>query len=249
MWLFLKREILWFLQGNKLKIIGLGMLLVLAILINVVNTKNASGTIADVFLGFLKQDNGVENPLTSSLNWIIIQSLPVFLFGSYFYKELFALEEFITIRFNNRMLSFLSKVLLIIMLMLVYYLVIIGLVLFVSFLFGIRFDVQPALLFTDFNMPLYEIGVRFFVGGLALIMLQLLLSIIIKPFYAITVVLVIIVTNCFITNFWIIGSVSNIAGFADVNNWLLLSIQLVYIVLAVLIGGNIYRKTDLYKLN
>ncbi|WP_260444849.1 hypothetical protein [Listeria cossartiae] len=225
------------------------MLLVLAILINVVNTKNASGTIADVFLGFLKQDNGVENPLTSSLNWIIIQSLPVFLFGSYFYKELFALEEFITIRFNNRMLSFLSKVLLIIMLMLVYYLVIIGLVLFVSFLFGIRFDVQPALLFTDFNMPLYEIGVRFFVGGLALIMLQLLLSIIIKPFYAITVVLVIIVTNCFITNFWIIGSVSNIAGFADVNNWLLLSIQLVYIVLAVLIGGNIYRKTDLYKLN
>ncbi|MBC1547880.1 hypothetical protein HCJ27_12285 [Listeria sp. FSL L7-1435] len=249
MWLFLKREILWFLQGNKLKIIGLGMLLVLAILINVVNTKNASGTIADVFLGFLKQDNGVENPLTSSLNWIIIQSLPVFLFGSYFYKELFELEEFITIRFNNRMLPFLSKVLLIIMLMLVYYLVIIGLVLFVSFLFGIRFDVQPALLFTDFNMPLYEIGVRFFVGGLALIMLQLLLSIIIKPFYAITVVLIIIVTNCFITNFWIIGSVSNIAGFADVNNWLLLSIQLVYIVLAVLIGGNIYRKTDLYKLN
>ncbi|WP_260445170.1 hypothetical protein [Listeria cossartiae] len=225
------------------------MLLVLAILINVVNTKNASGTIADVFLGFLKQDNGVENPLTSSLNWIIIQSLPVFLFGSYFYKELFELEEFITIRFNNRMLPFLSKVLLIIMLMLVYYLVIIGLVLFVSFLFGIRFDVQPALLFTDFNMPLYEIGVRFFVGGLALIMLQLLLSIIIKPFYAITVVLIIIVTNCFITNFWIIGSVSNIAGFADVNNWLLLSIQLVYIVLAVLIGGNIYRKTDLYKLN
>ncbi|MBC1571464.1 hypothetical protein HCJ25_07285 [Listeria sp. FSL L7-1426] len=249
MWLFLKREILWFLQGNKLKIIGLGMLLVLAILINVVNTKNASGTIADVFLGFLKQDNGVENPLTSSLNWIIIQSLPVFLFGSYFYKELFALEEFITIRFNNRMLPFLSKVLLIIMLMLVYYLVIIGLVLFVSFLFGIRFDVQPALLFTDFNMPLYEIGVRFFVGGLALIMLQLLLSIIIKPFYAITVVLVIIVTNCFITNFWIIGSVSNVAVFADVENWLLLSIQLVYIVLAVLIGGNIYRKTDLYKLN
>ncbi|MBC1544557.1 hypothetical protein [Listeria cossartiae] len=249
MWLFLKREILWFLQGNKLKIIGLGILLVLAILINVVNTKNASGTIADVFLGFLKQDNGVENPLTSSLNWIIIQSLPVFLFGSYFYKELFALEEFITIRFNNRMLPFLSKVLLIIMLMLVYYLVIIGLVLFVSLLFGIRFDVQPALLFTDFNMPLYEIGVRFFVGGLALIMLQLLLSIIIKPFYAITVVLIIIVTNCFITNFWIIGSVSNIAGFADGNNWLLLSIQLVYIVLAVLIGGNIYRKTDLYKLN
>ncbi|MDT0003878.1 hypothetical protein QJV14_11735 [Listeria cossartiae subsp. cayugensis] len=249
MWLFLKREILWFLQGNKLKIIGLGMLLVLAILINVVNTKNASGTIADVFLGFLKQDNGMENPLTSSLNWIIIQSLPVFLFGSYFYKELFALEEFITIRFNNRMLPFLSKVLLIIILMLVYYLVIIGLVLFVSFLFCIRFDVQPALLFTDFKMPLYEIGVGFFVGGLALIMLQLLLSIIIKPFYAITVVLIIIVTNCFITNFWIIGSVSNVAGFADVENWLLLSIQLVYIVLAVLIGGNIYRKTDLYKLN
>lgn len=249
MWLFLKREILWFLQGNKLKIIGLGMLLVLAILINVVNTKNASGTIADVFLGFLKQDNGVENPLTSSLNWIIIQSLPVFLFGSYFYKELFALEEFITIRFNNRMLPFISKVLLIIMLMLVYYLVIIGLVLFVSFLFGIHFDVQPALLFTDFNMPLYKIGVRFFVGGLALIMLQLLLSILIKPFYAITVVLVIIVTNCFMTNFWIIGSVSNVAGFADVENWLLLSIQLGYIVLAVLIGGNIYRKTDLYKLN
>ncbi|MCD2223523.1 hypothetical protein LAX75_02360 [Listeria cossartiae] len=249
MWLFLKREILWFLQGNKLKIIGLGMLLVLAILINVVNTKNASGTIADVFLGFLKQDNGMENPLTSSLNWIIIQSLPVFLFGSYFYKELFALEEFITIRFNNRMLPFLSKVLLIIILMLVYYLVIIGLVLFVSFLFGIRFDVQPALLFTDFKMPLYEIGVGFFVGGLALIMLQLLLSIIIKPFYAITVVLIIIVTNCFITNFWIIGSVSNVAGFADVENWLLLSIQLVYVVLAVLIGGNIYRKTDLYKLN
>ncbi|MBC2120239.1 hypothetical protein HCB09_09365 [Listeria marthii] len=249
MWLFFKREILWFLQGNKLKIIGLGMLLVLAILINVVNTKNASGTIADVFLGFLKQDNGVGNPLTSSLNWIIIQSLPVFLFGSYFYKELFALEEFITIRFNNRILPFLSKVLLIITLMLVYYLVIIGLVLFVSFLFGIRFDVQPALLFTDLNMPLYEIGVRFFVGGLALIMLQLLLSIIIKPFYAITVVLIIIVTNCFITNFWIIGSVSNVAGFTDVNNWLLLSIQLGYIILAMLIGGNIYRKTDLYKLN
>lgn len=249
MWLFFKREILWFLQGNKLKIIGLGMLLVLAILINVVNTKNASGTIADVFLGFLKQDNGVENPLTSSLNWIIIQSLPVFLFGSYFYKELFALEEFITIRFNNRILPFLSKILLIITLMLVYYLVIIGLVLFVSFLFGIRFDVQPALLFTDLNMPLYEIGVCFFVGGLALIMLQLLLSIIIKPFYAITVVLIIIVTNCFLTNYWIIGSVSNIAGFTDVNNWLLLSIQLAYIILAMLIGGNIYRKTDLYKLN
>ncbi|WP_187999353.1 hypothetical protein [Listeria marthii] len=249
MWLFFKREILWFLQGNKLKIIGLGMLLVLAVLINVVNTKNASGTVADVFLGFLKQNNGAENPLTSSLNWIIIQSLPVFLFGSYFYKELFALEEFITIRFNNRILPFLSKVLLIITLMLVYYLVIIGLVLFVSFLFGIRFDVQPALLFTDLNMPLYEIGVRFFVGGLALIMLQLLLSIIIKPFYAITVVLIIIVTNCFITNIWIIGSVSNVAGFTDVNNWLLLSIQLVYIILAMLIGGNIYRKTDLYKLN
>ncbi|HGM4047814.1 TPA: hypothetical protein ACKPCV_001511 [Listeria monocytogenes] len=104
MWLFFKRDILWFLQGNKWKIIGLGMLLILAILINVVNAKNASGTIADVFLSFLKQDNGAENPLTSSLNWIIIQSLPVFLFGSYFYKELFALEEFITIRFNNRML-------------------------------------------------------------------------------------------------------------------------------------------------
>lgn len=249
MWLFFKREILWFLQGNKLKIIGLGMLLVLAVLINVVNTKNASGTVADVFLGFLKQNNGAENPLTSSLNWIIIQSLPVFLFGSYFYKELFALEEFITIRFNNRILPFLSKVLLIITLMLVYYLVIIGLVLFVSFLFGIRFDVQPALLFTNLNMSLYEIGGCFFVGGLALIMLQLLLSIIIKPFYAITVVLIIIVTNCFITNYWIIGSVSNIAGFADVENWLLLSIQLAYIILTILIGGNIYRKTDLYKLN
>ncbi len=78
MWLFFKRDILWFLQGNKWKIIGLGMLLILAILINVVNAKNASGTIADVFLSFLKQDNGAENPLTSSLNWIIIQSLPVF---------------------------------------------------------------------------------------------------------------------------------------------------------------------------
>ncbi|EFR86572.1 conserved hypothetical protein [Listeria marthii FSL S4-120] len=61
--------------------------------------------------------------------------------------------------------------------------------------------------------------------------------------------LIIIVTNCFITNIWIIGSVSNVAGFTDVNNWLLLSIQLVYIILAMLIGGNIYRKTDLYKLN
>lgn len=98
-------------------------------------------------------------------------------------------------------------------------------------------------------MPLYEMGLHFFVGGLALIMLQLLLSIIIKPFYAITVVLIIIVTNCFITNFWIIGSVSNVAGFAEANNWLLLSIQLVYIILVMLIGGNIYRKTDLYKLN
>ncbi|HBK0059103.1 TPA: hypothetical protein LET45_000201, partial [Listeria monocytogenes] len=145
MWLFFKRDILWFLQGNKWKIIGLGMLLILAILINVVNAKNASGTIADVFLSFLKQDNGAENPLTSSLNWIIIQSLPVFLFGSYFYKELFALEEFITIRFNNRMLPFLSKILLIITLMLIYYFVIIGLVVFISFLFGIRFDVQPTL--------------------------------------------------------------------------------------------------------
>ncbi|EPM3046903.1 hypothetical protein ACTKQT_001539 [Listeria monocytogenes] len=249
MWLFFKRDILWFLQGNKLKIIGLGMLLILVILINVVNAKNASGTIADVFLSFLKQDNGAENPLTSSLNWIIIQSLPVFLFGSYFYKELFALEEFITIRFNNRMLPFLSKILLIITLMLIYYFVIIGLVVFISFLFGIRFDVQPALLFIDLNMPLYEMGLRFFVGGLALIMLQLLLSIIIKPFYGITVVLIIIVTNCFITNFWIIGSVSNVAGFAEANNWLLLSIQLVYIILVMLIGGNIYRKTDLYKLN
>lgn len=67
MWLFFKRDILWFLQGNKWKIIGLGMLLILAILINVVNAKNASGTIADVFLSFLKQDNGAENPLTSSL--------------------------------------------------------------------------------------------------------------------------------------------------------------------------------------
>lgn len=249
MWLFFKRDILWFLQGNKWKIIGLGMLLILAILINVVNAKNASGTIADVFLSFLKQDNGAENPLTSSLNWIIIQSLPVFLFGSYFYKELFALEEFITIRFNNRMLPFLSKILLIITLMLIYYFVIIGLVVFISFLFGIRFDVQPTLLFIDLNMPLYEMGLHFFVGGLALIMLQLLLSIIIKPFYAITVVLIIIVTNCFITNFWIIGSVSNVAGFAEANNWLLLSIQLVYIILVMLIGGNIYRKTDLYKLN
>lgn len=52
MWLFFKRDILWFLQGNKWKIIGLGMLLILAILINVVNAKNASGTIADVFLSF-----------------------------------------------------------------------------------------------------------------------------------------------------------------------------------------------------
>ncbi len=139
MWLFFKRDILWFLQGNKWKIIGLGMLLILAILINVVNAKNASGTIADVFLSFLKQDNGAENPLTSSLNWIIIQSLPVFLFGSYFYKELFALEEFITIRFNNRMLPFLSKILLIITLMLIYYFVIIGLVVFISFLFWYSF--------------------------------------------------------------------------------------------------------------
>lgn len=249
MWLFLKRDILWFLQGNKWKIIGLGMLLVLAILISAVNTKNASGTIADVFLAFLKQENGVENPLTSSLNWIIIQSVPVFLFGSYFYKELFALEEFITIRFNNRILPFLSKILLIITLMLLYYLVIIGLVVFISFLFGIRLDVEPTVLFVGLNMPLYEIELYFFVGGLALITLQLLLSILIKPFYAITVVLVIIVTNCFITNFWIIGSVSNVAGFADVNNWLLFSIQLGYIILAILIGGNIYRKTDLYKLN
>ncbi|EAA0092504.1 hypothetical protein K9J90_001574 [Listeria innocua] len=249
MWLFFKRDILWFLQGNKLKIIGLVMLLVLAILISVVNTKNVSGTIADVFLAFLKQENGAENPLTSSLNWIIIQSVPVFLFGSYFYKELFALEEFITIRFNNRILPFLSKILLIITLMLLYYLVIIGLVVFISFLFGIRLDIEPTVLFIGLNMPLYEIGVYFFVSGLALIMLQLLLSIIIKPFYAITVVLVIIVTNCFITNSWIIGSVSNVAGFTDVNNWLLFSIQLVYIILAILIGGNIYRKTDLYKLN
>ncbi|MBC2133948.1 hypothetical protein [Listeria innocua] len=249
MWLFFKRDILWFLQGNKLKIIGLVMLLVLAILISVVNTKNVSGTIADVFLAFLKQENGAENPLTSSLNWIIIQSVPVFLFGSYFYKELFALEEFITIRFNNRILPFLSKILLIITLMLLYYLVIIGLVVFISFLFGIRLDVEPTVLFVDLNMPLYEIGLYFFVGGLALITLQLLLSILIKPFYAITVVLVIIVTNCFITNSWIIGSISNVAGFTDANNWLLFSIQLVYIILAILIGGNIYRKTDLYKLN
>ncbi|EAF5665830.1 hypothetical protein ACKTFP_001863 [Listeria innocua] len=249
MWLFFKRDILWFLQGNKLKIIGLVMLLVLAILISVVNTKNVSGTIADVFLAFLKQENGAENPLTSSLNWIIIQSVPVFLFGSYFYKELFALEEFITIRFNNRILPFLSKILLIITLMLLYYLVIIGLVVFISFLFGIRLDIEPTVLFIGLNMPLYEIGLCFFVGGLALITLQLLLSIIIKPFYAITVVLIIIVTNCFITNSWIIGSISNVAGFTDVNNWLLFSIQLGYIILAILIGGNIYRKTDLYKLN
>ncbi|MBC1742339.1 hypothetical protein HCA06_04520 [Listeria welshimeri] len=249
MWLFFKREILWFLQGNKLKIIGLVMLLVLAILINVVNTKNVSGAIADVFLAFLKQENGAENPLTSSLNWIIIQSVPVFLFGSYFYKELFALEEFITIRFNNRILPYLSKILLIILLMLLYYLVIIGLVVFISFLFGIRLNVEPTVVYIDLNMPLYEIGLYFFVGGLALITLQLLLSIIIKPFYAITVVLIIIVTNCFITNSWIIGSISNVAGFTDVNNWLLFSIQLVYIFLAILIGGNIYRKTDLYKLN
>ncbi|MBC2125498.1 hypothetical protein [Listeria innocua] len=249
MWLFFKRDILWFLQGNKLKIIGLVMLLVLAILISVVNTKNVSGTIADVFLAFLKQENGAENPLTSSLNWIIIQSVPVFLFGSYFYKELFALEEFITIRFNNRILPFLSKILLIITLMLLYYLVIIGLVVFISFLFGIRLDIEPTVLFIGLNMPLYGIGLCFFVGGLALITLQLLLSIIIKPFYAITVVLVIIVTNCFITNSWIIGSISNVAGFTDANNWLLFSIQLVYIILAILIGGNIYRKTDLYKLN
>ncbi|MDP8581587.1 hypothetical protein RAN38_02480 [Listeria innocua] len=249
MWLFFKRDILWFLQGNKLKIIGLVMLMVLAILISVVNTKNVSGTIADVFLAFLKQENGAENPLTSSLNWIIIQSVPVFLFGSYFYKELFALEEFITIRFNNRILPFLSKILLIITLMLLYYLVIIGLVVFISFLFGIRLDIEPTVLFIGLNMPLYEIALYFFVGGLALTMLQLLLSIIIKPFYAITVVLVIIVTNCFITNSWIIGSISNVAGFTDANNWLLFSIQLVYIILAILIGGNIYRKTDLYKLN
>ncbi|MBC1472019.1 hypothetical protein HB843_09015 [Listeria seeligeri] len=249
MWLFFKREILWFLQVNRLKIIGLGILLLLVIIVNVVNIKNASGSIADVFLVFLQPETGAGNPITNNLNWIIIQSLPVFLFGSYFYTELFMVEEFITIRFNNRILPFLSKVLLIVLLMLVYYLVILGLVVLISLLIGIRFNFQSTILYTGLNMPLPEIGFYFFVGGIALIALQLLLSVIIKPFYSIVVVLVIIIINCFTLNYWNIGSSSNVVKFVEADNWLIIGIQFVYIILAMFIGGNIYRKTDLYKLN
>lgn len=249
MWLFFKREILWFLQVNQLKIVGLGMLLILTVIVDVLNTKNGSGTIADVFLGFLQQENGQGNPITSNLNWIIIQSLPVFLFGSYFYTELFMLEEFVTIRFNNRKLAYLSKFLLIITVMLVYYLTFVGLVILVSFLYGITFNLQPVLLYEGLNLSLFQIGFCFLVGGIVLICIQLLLSVIIKPFFAIMVALVMIIINCFVTNYWIIGSTSNIAKFVDVNNWLVISIPFMYLLLATIMGVIIYQKTDLYKLN
>ena len=112
--------------------------IVLLLLITVLFFNSDDKNLLAIIYGMLQIHGNGSNPLFENINWLTIQMLPLMLIGSYVYEDLFLSGPFILLRIKNRKLLWISKISIIFIITIFYYLSIFILIQLIGFSFTLQ---------------------------------------------------------------------------------------------------------------
>ncbi|MBM7716215.1 hypothetical protein JOC94_003235 [Bacillus thermophilus] len=231
----------------KFRLIFISIVLFLLLGVLFVNSEN--GTLLDIVYGMLQVPADGGNPLTSNINWLTIQLLPIFLVGTYVYEDLFQSGPFILLRIRSRRLLWFSKVFILAVITLLYYLLIFVFVEIMGFFFHVSTWSESQIIYIELSDHLLGLTVSFLVGTFTLLMLQAILSIMFTPMLGIILVVILCVVNLYFNTFFFPGHISDVLAYSimdgELQFMLGFTFHLLLTTVLILLGSHYYKKVDL----
>lgn len=234
---------------NFIKLRLVYLVIILLLLISVLFVNSESSNLLDVIYEILKVNEHGEKPLVESINWLTIQLLPLMVMGSYVYEGLFLSGPFLLMRIMSRNLLWISKILLLFIVSIVYYLFIFILIELFGLFFDFSFGFERHFLYE--KIP--SIALSFLIGTCVLLLLQSVVSMFLKPIFGFMLSIVLCVLNIYAHSLIIPGNISDVLSYSIINGDLSfitgVIVQLIWIGLLALFGGYYYKNADLlYKI-
>lgn len=185
------------------------------------------------------------NLLLLNLIWLTVIIIPLMLLSTYVYEALFETGPFLLLRFRNRTQLWLSKIVIIGLLVTGYFIVI-----FLAIeVVGISFYHSTWVTTELFSRPIIYLFLGLTVGVVTILVLQSTLSLFINPIVVFFIVCTLCIMNIYWSSPYIPGNLADLSSYELFNGPYLLQkgylIHCVWLVGLTLVGGMYYKKVDL----
>lgn len=234
---------------NFIKFRLLFVIIILILLISVLCINSENQTVLSIIYALLQVNGDSSNPLLENISWFTIQLLPLLLIGSYVYEDLFLSGPFILLRIKSQSLLWLSKILILFLVILFYYLFIFILIQILGYFFHFSMLSESHIAFTNVSTIFFA----FLLGSFTLVLLQSALSMLVTPIFGITLSIVLLVINMILEFPIIPGNITDVLAYSVFNGdqsfTLGVIFQLLCIVLISFVGQFYYKHVDLLYRN
>lgn len=213
-----KRDLIFGFENNKYKFMGVILVFIAVIWMNIIKVKGEAFELGmslndinfiDLFFSIFK---GIDyNTLPLPLNWIFINVYITYLVGSYCYDDLSEDSSHAVVRMGNRKYIWISKIIWMISTVIAFYLIILGITLVFSIsMFDLSFDwsnfSSRSILgniennYSSIEFMILTVGI-YILSSITMSILQMLISLILKPTYIYMVNISILVISLYLQQF------------------------------------------------